>query len=57
MTFTDGGNVFDGICNGEPKCFDETDPMKVTHVPVYVHDTDKCMIVGVANLVNLSVSV
>lgn len=45
----DGANIV-GMCNGEPQQLDPDSPHVTTHVPVYVHDGDRCLMVAVHNI-------
>ncbi len=51
VKFQDGEAVLEGVCNGEPKNYDDQRPWLTTHLPVYVHDGDKCLMVGVGNII------
>lgn len=48
VKFYDGDTLIEGTCNGEP--FEGEDGVK-THLPVYVHEGDRCLMVAMKNIV------
>lgn len=50
VRFRDGDSTLEGICNGEPQAMLRFAPEVLSHVPVYVRESDRCLIVAVANL-------
>lgn len=40
----------EGTCNGDPRGFDRDLPHVLTHIPVYVRDGNKCLMVAAGNV-------
>lgn len=49
VKFQDGDAVVEGTCNGEPVSL--VDGVEFSHLPVYVHETDKCVMVYAKNII------
>jgi hypothetical protein len=51
VKFQDGDSVQVGRCNGEPLQLVPNTPWVLSHLPVYVHEGDRCLMVGVKNII------
>lgn len=51
VVFNDGDQVTRGVCNGEPQRLDGLNPYVITHLPVYVRDGDRCVMVAAGNII------
>lgn len=47
--FVHDGEMTTGICNGDPKALGDNETV-ITHVPIYVREGDKCLLVAVSNI-------
>lgn len=51
VRFQNGDDVLTGVCNGPARGYDDARPELITHVPVYVRDGDRCLMVHASNIV------
>lgn len=51
VIFNDNGVRVVGICNGEPQSLIGTEPHVLSHLPVYVRQGDRCLMVASRNII------
>jgi len=51
IKFNDDGKVREGVVNGEPENLDQEHPHMTTHLPVWIEDEDKRIMVYAKDII------